>query len=549
MTSRWLFAVSCALGSQAWSPQGTYQSHEVTPWPKPTHVTNGSSMIEWSPGGVVASTASGSALLRGAVERLNELLSSGSGLAVSPRSLPPRWPQVRLNVTVSVASDAEDLAYGIDESYSLSLGADGLGHITAASVFGAMHGLTTLAQLVERGDSSGATVRVRGLPWTINDEPRFAHRGMLVDTSRHFLPLDVLKGHIDAMAMNKLNVLHLHLVDFQSFPFDVPSLPNLVSGAYSEDEVYTAEDLSSLRDYAQARGVRIMVEIDTPGHSASWGRGMSEVVVSDCPETLRKRGDGFATLDPTNEATYKAVRLVLQDVGKIFTDSFFHLGGDEVRFQCWQESKSIASYMEAKGYGSDYSLLEAEYLNRLLDIAQEVLPERTLAVYQEVFDNGIKLPAKVAFAVWKAGNIQSEVQALAKAGHSVIVANGNGREWYLNCGFGNGDHVSLWPSVYSLDPLNGTDLTAEEAKLVIGGEASLWGEEIDASNLAEKAWPRGAAFAERMWSAREVNDVNEAGPRLARQFCRMQSAGVRASPIMPGSCLRQESVSALHLEV
>jgi hexosaminidase len=106
---------------------------------------------------------------------------------------------------------------------------------------------------------------------------------------------------------------------------------------------------------------------------------------------------------------------------------------------------------------------------------------------------------------------------------------------YLNNGFGNGE-MSLWPAVYALDPLNGTDFTPAEAALVIGGEASLWGEEINAHNLQPKAWPRGAAFAERMWSARAVDDPVEAGPRLARVYCRLEARGVQASPIGPGSC-------------
>lgn len=126
-----------------------------------------------------------------------------------------------------------------------------------------------------------------------------------------------------------------------------------------------------------------------------------------------------------------------------------------------------------------------------------------------------------------------------KAGHEVILSNGNEHNWYLNFGFGNGDTVSLWPTVYSLDPLNGTDLTPDEQKLVIGGEASLWGEEIDEANIEMKAWPRGAAFAERMWSAAEVRDEEEAAPRLARQFCRMRAQGIGASPISPGTCLKQ----------
>lgn len=514
-------------------------------------MTNGTGTIEWDAPSTRITTASKSQLLQDAVGRFRDLCTDASSIVLSPiaATSEPVSP-TPLNVSVGVISDAEDLYYGVDESYILSVDSAGAAHISAPTVFGAMHGLQSLSQLLERtgGDTQ---LRMRGLPWQVNDAPRFAHRGMLVDPGRHFLPLGPLQKHIDAMSMNKLNVLHLHLTDFQSFPFRPDSAPEMANGAYSPDEVYTPEQLRGLHAYARARGVRVMAEIDTPGHAASWGAGRPDSVLSDCPSTIAKRGDGFATLDPTKNSTYDILGLVLKEVGQIMPDSFFHLGGDEVRFDCWKESPSIAAYMAQKGYGTDYSLLEAEYMQRMLAVAADSLPNRTLAMYQEVADNKITLPSSVAFVVWKAGgvaggiSIPEEVEHLVKAGHPVILSNGNDRNWYLNDGWGNGKKVSLWPAVYSLDPLNGTDLTPDEQKLVIGGEASLWGEEIDESNLEMKAWPRGAAFAERMWSAAEVRDEYEAAPRLARQFCRMRARGTRASPISPGSCFKQLPMTEL----
>ena len=135
-------------------------------------------------------------------------------------------------------------------------------------------------------------------------------------------------------------------------------------------------------------------------------------------------------------------------------------------------------------------------------------------------------------------SVPAEVAKIVKAGHPVVLANGNDRNWYLNDGYGNGLLV-LWPTVYALDPLNGTaefGLTEAQQALVIGGEASLWGEEIDASNLQQRAWPRGCAFSERMWSARDVKIPGEAAPRLARMVCKLKARGIGASPISPGSC-------------
>ena len=140
-------------------------------------------------------------------------------------------------------------------------------------------------------------------------------------------------------------------------------------------------------------------------------------------------------------------------------------------------------------------------------------------------------------------SVPAEVAHIVKGGHQAILANGNDRNWYLNDGYGNGELV-LWNAVYALDPLNGTaefGLTPAQEKLVIGGEASLWGEEIDASNLQQRAWPRGSAFAERMWSPRAVKSVKLAAPRLARQVCKMKARGLGASPIGPGSCLATQS--------
>ena len=201
----------------------------------------------------------------------------------------------------------------------------------------------------------------------------------------------------------------------------------------------------------------------------------------------------------------------------------------------------------------DFAQLEQYYENSLMEIASRVLPTRKVMVYQEVFDNNVTLPSKVVFGVWKrnAGPpshrlIPEEVSAIAKAGHEVVLMNGNAGEWYLNDGFGNGNVVSGWGDVYLLDPLNGTDgtLTPAESARIIGGEVSLWGEEINGDNIQQKAWPRASAFAERMWSkwrfTKEIRSqtalAEQVGPRLVRMYCKIRQRGIKASPVSPGSC-------------
>jgi hexosaminidase len=512
----------------------------MTPWPKPRSVANGTSALRFS--AVKLSSNSSSPLLERAIARYVT--------SVFPASAPTPLDQsggaaiAAISLVLRVGSDAEELSDTTDETYSLNVAADGSATADASTVFGALRALESFAQLVETAND-GVLMQMRGLPWAISDAPRFGHRGILLDTGRHFLPLSAIERHIDAMAAVKLNLLHWHLVDFQSFPVQSVAAPLLGNGAWSPHETYSLADLSHIVAFAKDRGVRVMPEVDTPGHSYSWGVGYPEILTS-CPTiTAAANGANQVALDPTVNKTYEVVEALLAELGGIFTDNAFHLGGDEVRYACWNASEHVRDYMRAKGYGLDFARLEAEYENELLAIAARALPERTVMVYQEVFDNNITLPERVVFGVWKMGgsvgntaSIPEEVTKIVKAGHKVVVANGNNGEWYLNHGFGSGNTVSLWPAVYALDPLNGTTLSAAEAALVIGGEASLWGEEIDEHNLEPKAWPRGAAFAERMWSDRDVKDVGEAGPRLARMFCRLTARGFRASPVSPGSCFK-----------
>ena len=161
-------------------------------------------------------------------------------------------------------------------------------------------------------------------------------------------------------------------------------------GAYSEHETYTAADVSAVVKFAKERGVRVMMEIDTPGHSASWAAGYPEAVAA-CPSQT----PGTAALDPSSNVTYEVVRALLEEVGKLAPDSFFHLGGDEVRFACWNESSRVKAFMRQRGFGccedANFAKLEQDYENRLLQIAAEVLPGRTIMLYQEVYDNNVKL--------------------------------------------------------------------------------------------------------------------------------------------------------------
>ncbi|KAF8391747.1 hypothetical protein HHK36_021981 [Tetracentron sinense] len=152
-----------------------------------------------------------------------------------------------LNVIILLPND--ELQYGIDESYKLSIPTNEnpvYAHLEAQTVYGALHGLQPLVYVEKQRDDCVA------------------------DTSRHYQPLPMIKNVIDAMAYTKLNVLHWHIVDSQSFPLEIPSYPNLWDGAYSLSERYTMADAAEIVNYAQRRGINVLAEIDVPGHALSW---------------------------------------------------------------------------------------------------------------------------------------------------------------------------------------------------------------------------------------------------------------------------------------
>ena len=166
-------------------------------------------------------------------------------------------------LVVSVASADEALQLGIDESYTLLIGAasssPGDATLHAATVYGALRGLETFSQLVTY-DPVTATYSVEKTPLRIDDAPRFPHRGFMVDTSRHWQSITMLKRLVDSLSFAKLNTLHWHIVDDQSFPLTVRSFPNLQGlGAYSVAEQYSPLDVEDIVEYARARGVRVLL--------------------------------------------------------------------------------------------------------------------------------------------------------------------------------------------------------------------------------------------------------------------------------------------------
>eukprot|EP01105_Mastigella_eilhardi_P014783 TRINITY_DN3371_c0_g1_i5.p1 TRINITY_DN3371_c0_g1~~TRINITY_DN3371_c0_g1_i5.p1 ORF type:complete len:334 (-),score=50.61 TRINITY_DN3371_c0_g1_i5:34-1035(-) len=318
------------------------------------------------------------------------------------------------------------------------------------------------------------------------------------------------------MSYAKLNVLHWHAIDSQSFPLESTSRPKLWTGAWSPTERYTKLDIANVVQYAKASGVRVMIEFDLPGHAASWCDGYPDVCPSDeCREPL----------DPSANATYE----LLTDLLKEFTggaaeqgilpENLFHLGGDEVNTYCWSSTSRIAKWMEDNNYTTD------DAYKLIVDRAHQLVSSfgRFPVNWEEVFLHfGEQLDHRSIIHVWLNHDTLAEVVA---AGYRGILSNSD--SWYL-------DYLNTpWQNFYLNEPCEAI-WKQEDQDRVLGGEVCMWGETVDASDLFSTVWPRAAAAAERLWSAREVCDTTEAELRLAWFRCLLASRGIGAAPLRNG---------------
>ncbi|XP_041966187.1 beta-hexosaminidase subunit alpha isoform X2 [Alosa sapidissima] len=412
------------------------------------------------------------------------------------------------------------------ESYRLSV-SSGQALLRAESVWGALRGLESLSQLVYQ-DGYGAYYINQT---EIEDFPRFPFRGLLLDTSRHYLPINAILETLDAMAYTKLNVFHWHIVDDPSFPYQSKSYPDLSNkGAFHPmTHVYTQTDVKRVIEHARLRGIRVVPEFDSPGHTQSWGKGKPDLL------TPCYRGDvpsgTFGPVNPILASSYSFMAKLLKEVTSVFPDSFLHLGGDEVNFSCWRSNPDVRAFMKKMGFGTDFTKLEALYVENMVSITSAL--NRTSIVWQDVFDYHEKIPTDTVLEIWKGlpPAYAQELSRITGAGHRVLLS----APFYIN-------HIRYgqdWRDSYLVKPLNFSG-TEEQKRLVIGGEVCMWGEYVDATNLSPRLWPRGCAAAERLWSDEEqTSSVDAAFPRLTDFRCRLLRRGIRAEPLFVGHCQQE----------
>lgn len=439
-----------------------------------------------------------------------------------------------LSIAVTAGCTSAYPQMDMDESYTLVVDkSKGIATLTANQVWGALRGLETFSQLIYQPQKNMYRVRTA----TISDSPRFPHRGVMIDSSRHFLPVGVILENLDLMAQNKMNVLHWHLVDSESFPYTSVKFPNMtILGAYTPAHVYSIADMKKVMDYARLRGIRVVPEFDTPGHAGAWGKSMPSLLPL-CYNSKGQIDELSNIMDPTMEGTFTFLSDFFTEALALFQDNYMHFGGDEVSYdmqQCWANNAEVTARMQKMGYGSTFELLNY-YWQRLFTIIDKARPNTKKVVWQEVLDMSVPATDSIAH-VWKGDNIDdimNEMASVTANGHKAILSSC----WYLNYikygadwGYMDNSNMRLRGLYYECDPTNFQGTAAQKA-LVLGGEAAMWGEFVDGTNLTPRLWPRASAVAERLWSDPLVTQsADDAWPRLHEFRCRMLNRGFPTEP-------------------
>lgn len=389
-----------------------------------------------------------------------------------------------------------------DESYSLNVTAQGV-HLHAATDVGAMRGLETFLQLVQSDGQGWWLPDV-----SIQDSPRFRWRGLMIDCSRHFEPIGVIERTLDGMAAVKMNVFHWHLTDDQGFRIESKIFPKL-TGAGSDGEYYTQEQAKEVVAYARGLGIRVVPEFDIPAHTTSWAVGYPDLVSGPGPFSIERHFGVFdPTLDPTRDATYTFLDQFIGEMAAIFPDAYMHIGGDENNGVEWKHNARIQEFMRQHNL-KDTAALQAYFNQRLLPILAK--HGKKMIGWDEVLTPG--LPKDVVVQSWRGFD---SLAAGAKQGYSGILSAG----YYL-------DHMEPASQHYRVDPLPAhSNLTPEEAARILGGEACMWSEYVDARIIDSRIWPRTAAIAERLWSPQSVNSEDDMYRRLHVENLRLEALGL-----------------------
>lgn len=477
-------------------------------------------------------------------QTLAAMLRPASGLPLPVQAQPADG---KLTNTICLSLDTKREATLGSEGYAVEV-KSGQVCIVAAGAAGLFYGGQTLRQLLPSGVFASTTQPIARweIPCcVIEDRPRFAWRGFMLDSSRHFQTVDEIKRWIDLLALHKLNVLHWHLTDGHGWRIEIRKYPKLISvGAFREQPpvgryggYYTQKDIRDIVAYAAARHVMVVPEIEMPGHSKAAVASYPELLACDpnqpaqvdrffdfpCPAQRFPSVPGSDVLCAGKESTYQFLADVLDEVMELFPSTYIHVGGDEVNPHWWSQCSDCKNKLrELKVSG--WPKLQAYLMQRIEKHLQA--HGRKLIGWDEIIEGGLSDTAAVTS--WR--GVEGGIHA-ARTGHDAVMSPGH--PLYLD--HGQTDHPSQpahWPGketlqqVYEYEPIP-KELSAEQGRHILGLQGNLWSCFTHTEELLEiQGFPRLCAIAEVGWSSRERPAFADFNKRLSEHYGRLDAMGV-----------------------
>jgi hexosaminidase len=427
-----------------------------------------------------------------------------------------------------------------DEAYSVTVSPSGV-QVSARSAPGLFYGGITLWQLLSADGGNALPVRVQGL--RIEDAPRFAWRGFMLDSARHLQSIGEIKKLLDQMAQAKLNVFHWHLTDDQGWRLEIKRYPRLTdvgawrvpAGKAGRDAdgkpvryggYYTQEQAREIVEYAAQRHITVVPEIEMPGHAQAAIAAYPQFGVTGRAPAVSPDWGVNPYLYNTDDATFSFLEGVLSEVMDIFSGTYIHVGGDEAVKTQWKSSPKVQEQRRTLGLADEHEL-QSWFIKRIERFI--VSRGRKLIGWDEILEGG--LPPEATVMSWR--GIKGAVEA-AKQGHDVVLSPSN--VVYFNRMQSDAadeppshDYPTPLRAVYDFEPVP-AELTAEESKHVLGTQANLWTEHVRTEPRVEHmTFPRLAALSEIAWSSREARDWNGFLQRLVPQMQRYRKAGIAAA--------------------
>ena len=411
--------------------------------------------------------------------------------------------------------------------------------ITASDTKGLFYGLQTFRQLITSQNNTLVIPFVE-----IADSPKFLWRALMLDEGRYFKGKEEVKKLLDEMARLKMNTFHWHLTDDQGWRLEIKSLPRLTEvGAWRAPRVgqwwqrapqqpgeettyggfYTQEDVKEVLAYAAERYVRVIPEIDVPGHSLAALVAYPDLACMKAPSAVgvgnKFYGEDENTLCVGKDATFEFMDKVLTEVAALFPDEYIHIGGDECFKGFWHKCPRCQARMKAENLKNENEL-QSYFIHRMESILKE--KGKKLIGWDEIIDGGLAPDATVMSWRGMEGGIKS-----AKAGHHVIMTPTE--HCYIDLWQGE---PSVEPDTYSMCRLKDSYSfnpvpDSVPAEMILGGQGNLWAESVPTFRHAEyMTWPRGWALAEVLWTGPSKTDWDRFWPRVERHFVRADQAQI-----------------------